>query len=167
MMRSDHSRREGLGGEPKDESIREDTPMVADATLGSVLQRLDEVERQNRFFKRMFAGGLIAVLLLLGVVFLAPRSGIVEAREFIVRDSQVNRRAVWTTTSQGISVLHLLDQEGAARATLSVTPDGDPTLALTNHDERSLAAMAITNEGPALGLYDKDHEPLIAAPLTP
>jgi hypothetical protein len=125
---------------PRIKAFEEDTPMVADATLGSVLQRLDEVERQNRFFKRLFAGGLIAMLLLLGMFFLASRNGIVEAREFVVRDSQGNRRAVWTTTSQGISVLHLLDQEGAARATLSVTPDGDPTLALTNHDERSLAA---------------------------
>ena len=61
-------------------------------------------------------------------------------------------------------VLHLLDQAGAARATLSVTPEGDPTLALTDRDEKSLAAMAITNEGPALGLYDKDRKPLIAAP---
>jgi len=139
--------------------------MVADAaTFESVMQRLDAVESQNRFFKRVLAGSLIAVLLSFGMSFLVSRDGTVEAREFIVRDGQGNRRAIWTTTSQGVSVLHLLDQAGAARATLSVTPDGDPTLALTDHDEKSLAAMAITNEGPALGLYDKDRKPLIAAP---
>ena len=136
--------------------------MVADAaTFESVLQRLDAVESQNRFFKRVLAGSLIAVLLSFGMFFLVSRDGTVEAREFIVRDGQGNRRAVWTTTSQGTSVLHLLDQAGAARATLSVTPEGDPTLALTDRDEKSLAAMAITNEGPALGLYDKDRKPLI------
>jgi hypothetical protein len=158
------SRKDGTGGE-YGTSIQEDTPMVAEAaTLESVIQRLAAVERQNRFFRRVVAGGLVAVLLLLGMFLRVSRDGTVEAREFVVRDGQGNRRAVWTTTSQGISVLHLLDREGAARATLSVTPEGDPTLALTDHDERSLAAMAITNEGPALGLYDKDHEPLIAAP---
>jgi hypothetical protein len=139
--------------------------MVAEnPTLESVVQRLAAVERQNRFFKRLVTGGLVAVLLLLGMSLLVSRYGTVEAREFVVRDGEGNRRAVWTTTSQGISVLHLLDRAGAARATLSVTPEGDPTLALTDHDERSLAAMAITNEGPTLGLYDKDREPLIAAP---
>src|ERR1051326_5004043 len=72
--------------------------------------------------------------------------------------------AAWTTTQQASSVLHLLDREGSARATLSVTPEGTPSLALTDHDEKSLAAMAITDEGPALGLYDGDRKPLIAMP---
>ena len=71
---------------------------------------------------------------------------------------------MWTTTSQGISVLHLLDRDGAAHATLSVTPEGAPSLALTDHNEKSLAAMAVTDEGPALGLYDANRKPLIAMP---
>ena len=139
--------------------------MTAQATdLQFVMQRLDAAETENRSLKRIVGGVLLGALVVLGFALFASRSGVVEAREFIVRDGAGNRRAVWTTTQQGISVLHLLDREGSARATLSVTPEGTPSLALTDHDEKSLAAMAITDEGPALGLYDGDRKPLIAMP---
>jgi apolipoprotein N-acyltransferase len=137
---------------------------VTNPDLQPIVDRLAAVECENRFLKRLVAAACFASLVLVGFALFASRGGVVEAKEFVVRDDQGNRRAVWTTTSQGVSVLHLLDGGGAARATLSVTPEGAPTLALTDHDEKSLAAMAVTNEGPALGLYDADRQPLIAMP---
>ena len=132
--------------------------------LQPIVERLEAMESQNRFLKRLVIAACFASIVLVAFATLSSRGGVVEAKEFVVRDDHGNRRAVWTTTSQGISVLHLLDGGGAARATLSVTPEGTPTLALTDHEEKSLAAMAVTNEGPALGLYDANRQPLIAMP---
>lgn len=133
--------------------------------LEVVMERLRRIEDQDRFLKRLVTALLLGIVASVAILLGTPKAAsIVEAREFILRDSTGNVRARWTANPEGGSALHLLDQEGTTRATLSVTSEGAAALALTDRQERSLAGMSVSQEGPTLALYDASGEPVFTRP---
>ena len=131
----------------------------------TIMSRIDRMEKHEHFMKRLLMGLLFGIVAAV-VLFLSVAKGpdVVQAREFVLQDENGNPRAIWTITGNGESGIHLLDQKGTARASLSVNSEGSPALALTDHDEKYVAAMVVTEQGPALALYDPDGKPIFIKP---
>ena len=119
----------------------------------SLLNRIEKVERENRGLK---IGGSVALLALVGALFLglaAPPSKTLEAELFIVRDAHGKARMILAVGDEG-PALTLLDKDGKLRVNLGVDKEG-PALDLFDAAESPRAQLMITDEqGPRLNLYD-------------
>jgi hypothetical protein len=149
------------------------------ATCPSVLRRLDRLEGQNRWLKRMTAGALV----LSGMAALMPAQGqvrgtVAEPREFILRDSKGDERAglaltkdgpvlrflgengkerLWLGVRKETPGLVLCDESGKRRAALS-TAKGFVSLVFYDDRERRRAWLTLGNDGPALHGLGKARE---------
>ena len=112
----------------------------------SLTRRVDRLERENRRWRR--AGSLtclgIAALLLMGQA--QSRERVVEAQQFLVRDSTGEVRAA-LGLSDGDPKLILFDKDGTSRAALSLVPSGSPFLTLADRDGRPRAALTVLPDG--------------------
>ena len=143
--------------------------------LQAVLERLEKLEKQNRWLRRVGAMFLIlaASVLLMGQA--APKRT-VEANEFILKDANGKKRARLFTTAHGpqlffmdtnrkprvglfqfagASGVSLNDANLKTRAEFSLPPDG-PSLRLHDANTHGQVNMQLTKEGPSLSL--RDHE---------
>lgn len=120
---------------------------------GSLLARLEKVERENRRF-RVF--GSFAILAAAGALFLglsAPPSKSLEAELIIVRDTQGKARMILGVGDDG-PALTFLDKDGKLRVNLGVDRDG-PALDLLDAAESPRAQLMITDDqGPILNFFD-------------
>jgi hypothetical protein len=120
-------------------------------------RRMDQLERQNRFFKRASVLMLIVAtsLLFMGQTKKQKVSNIVEAEKFILRDPQGKIRGGLAIDSQGIARLALADEEGKTHVTLSVNENGRSGLYVTDSKGLIRAGLASLPDGtPDLGLAD-------------
>ena len=96
----------------------------------AMLTRLEKVEMQNRRLKLMEVVVLVLVSAALLMGQALPKSQIVEAESFIVRDMNGKPRAVLRVGPDGSTGLGLYDKDGKIRASLAMWPDGSPDLRL-------------------------------------
>ena len=123
-------------------------------TVDAMLQGLDRLERENRRLKR------VAVTLLTGIAALAmmgqavPKSRIVEAEKFILKDANGRRRAE-LGLQDGSPGLYIYSQAGQLREELK---DSDKTVGLGLIDNGTpRVVLALSQAGQVgLGLQDKD-----------
>ena len=105
------------------------TPMLTqDSSLPTILARLDKLDRQNRRFKRVgttFAFLALTATLLMGQ---APTEKVVEANEFILRDSSGKIRAKLGVLGD-LASLELYDSSAKSMASL-VAGTGGSSFAL-------------------------------------
>jgi hypothetical protein len=118
--------------------------------------KLAAIQRSNRRLRFM-----IGALLLAGgalITMAQAGSGVsetVEARQFVLRDSDGKVRAAFGTSPDGAVGLSLNDASGRPRLTLDVEKSGSPGLDLYDQDGRRRAMIALGQEGtPGVGLYD-------------
>jgi hypothetical protein len=134
--------------------------------LQAVIERLENVEAQNRRMKRAGLAALVlaASAFLIGSV--APGSRTIRAREFILLGPDGAARAKLTIAGEtaGGPGLVLLDRNGLVRARLAVTAEG-PDLILADETEKVRARLAVSEIGPRLVLNDADerHRALLIA----
>lgn len=136
-------------------------------TMERLMVRLENLERENRRVKRAGAvafAGIIA-LLLMGQTKPVGVAEVVEARQFLLRDSRGESRAVLALGPDGTVGLGLSDQAGTARAWLSLGPQGSPSFALFDREARPRATLRLWPDGvPRLALNDKDGNVIWSAP---
>lgn len=116
-----------------------------------VSQRLDRLEQAHRRLKRVVMVGLLG-LAALGVTgqTLLPKPKVVEAQEFITRDSAGRK---WATL--GLGSLTLFDSAGNSRVILNLFLDGRPYLSLLDSAGEVQASLATLKNGlPSLYLRD-------------
>jgi len=116
--------------------------------LLSITQRLEKLERQNRWLK---VAGSIFVLVVASLVFTAqaPSKKRVEANEFILRDAEGRVSAELLSTGAGAS-LGMYDPRGQLRAVLAVGKYG-PGLVLVDANGKIRATFGLDDEeGPSL-----------------
>jgi hypothetical protein len=120
---------------------------------GSLLVRLEKVERENRGFR---IAGSLAILAAAGALFLglaSPPSKSLEAELIIVRDTHGKARMILGVGDDG-PALTFLDKDGKLRVNLGVDKDG-PALDLLDAAESPRAQLMITDDqGPILNFFD-------------
>jgi hypothetical protein len=141
--------------------------------LQTILERIGELEAQNRRLRR----GGIAVLALLSAVILmgqaAPSPRVVEAQRFVLKDREGNVRGWMGTIGKGSELslgnvnaqpmmrriastdssdLHFFGSRKSG-VTLSVD-SGDPALSMIGADGEGGAGISLGKDGPSLTLED-------------
>ncbi len=117
------------------------------AGLDDLLHRLDRVERENRRWRRMFPlllAGTAAVVLMAQA---CAAGKVVEAEQFILRDSNGKHRAQLGVKADGLVGLVLFDQKGQSRAAVALEADGTPSLGLFEKDGKGGVLMGVIPRG--------------------
>lgn len=130
---------------------------MREPTFDTLTQRLDRVERENRWWK-VLGTATVAVLGL--VLFLgATGSKVAEeilARRFVLMDKDGKARASLVVEDHGLPSLTFFDSEGQGRSTLALDAKG-PTLVFMDADGRPRAGLAVGADGsPVLLLRGSD-----------
>jgi len=158
--------------------------------IETLVQRLDDLERENRRLKWIGALVLIGIAALVLMGQAGPRRVFkhLQSEQFILQDPGGQTRAVLGTLADGSSglvlydrngkeraklivladgssVLHALDKDGKLRAGLGVASDGSPGLLLGDREGRPRAGLSVLGDGmPSFGLFDANGKVLFKAP---
>ena len=123
----------------------------------TVEQRLERLERQNRWLKRIatVCVAVVAVVFLLRQGKDKPR--VVEAEAFVLRDSEGKQRAVLSMEKPNTPSLVLLDQNGTKRVYLLAEQGGRASLGLGPGDGGIRTVLRVNSGGDAhLNFFDKN-----------
>lgn len=121
-------------------------PAAADhsaAASRAMIQRLEQLEVENKKLKRQGTMMLLFTAILLGIgvalVYTAARRGmpglvpdVIEAKEFVLRDSEGRVRGVWGQDDQGAIRLVLQDHASANSIKLNLLDDGSSGLTFSD-----------------------------------
>lgn len=134
--------------------------------VDTLVVRLERLERENRRLRRAGAVALAGVaLVLMGQTTSGEVAKVVEATQFVLRDSKGDTRAVLALGPDGSVGLGLSDEAGTARAWLSLGPQGSPSFALFDRAARPRATLRLWPDGvPRLALNDKEGNVIWSAP---
>ncbi|MFQ5987098.1 MAG: hypothetical protein ACE5KQ_07050 [Thermoplasmata archaeon] len=126
-----------------------------------MLERLEILERQNRWLKRVG----VVVMVLAGALLLigqAQPKWKIEAERFVVKDANGKVRAELGMAGYGPALV-LYDGDGTRRAALGIAQKG-PALFIFDTAEKRRAAFGVGEKGPALALYDGNGKTLFFKP---
>ena len=128
--------------------------------IAGILARLERVERQNRWIKRVG----VVVVILVGATFLMgaqAQRGETEAERFVVKDKNNNFRAVLGMSKGKAEApwLLLTDEKGKGRTMLF-----PGRLDLADENGKRRASLFVGNEGPRLELYDEKGKVIASRP---
>jgi len=139
---------------------------VSQTRTGTPEQRLEAMEREMRRIRRLSGFVVVVLGVLLGVaaaiIAVAERGrildrshGMIEAKQFVLRDESGRIRGIWEATDSGAAQLILSDSAGRERMRLRVLGDGSAGLAMVDSMKRSRAVLAtLPDETTALALAD-------------
>ena len=107
-------------------------------------QRVEKLERQNRWFKR--GAALVVALAACGTLMAQKKEE--EPRDLMVRSLQVidgegRIRCALRSDPQGMTGLHVLDRTGQLRASLGVLDDVAASLVLRDWEDHVLALVSV------------------------
>jgi hypothetical protein len=122
----------------------------------AILERLKRVEQQNRRLQRALILGfiLLGCLVLIGA---SKKGRVVQATEFLLKDSEGQTRASLKMGSAGPD-LAFYDANGkVVRALLGVLPSG-PALGFYDPDGKNRISLAISPKGANLTFNDSDEK---------
>lgn len=149
------------------------------AMWNGLIQRLERVEREHRGLKR---GGVAIVAIaaavsLMGQAVPSTVTKVVEAEQFVLRDSRGKARAWLNMSGSAVNfvladeneksrtLLYVLDdgthglilatQDGKTRVEIKVGANGVPTLSLVDNNGNRIGMFAPPDGNPALGLVDR------------
>lgn len=129
---------------------------MTEPTMKAIVYRLESVERENR---RLKGAGVVALAVIAAVVLTGqatPRqvASLVEAEQFVLRDSSGKARA-WLNVSDGAVNFALADREEKSRSLIYVMADGTNGLILTSKEGKTRVEMKVgANDVPTLSLVD-------------
>jgi hypothetical protein len=132
---------------------------MSDSRLSALVERVDRLESEARWWKRIAGlGGVLVVAA--GLLGQAPVGGSVksvDAERFQVRDAAGNLRALLGTTSDGATSLLLYSATGVNQAGLGVMPDGSASVFLGNPAGRTVTELTLYRDGtPTLVFRDRN-----------
>lgn len=119
------------------------------AELQSIIERLGELEKQNRRMKQAGVAGLVLACLLLTLGVAGP-DRVIEAEKFILKDSSGKTRAVLSNDATGTD-LRFLDEKGTQRLSVGMYA-GNPNITMFNSDSKQVATLASDMTGSELWL---------------
>ena len=120
---------------------------------GRIVERLEQLERDNRRLRRYTTVMLIVVAMALGLgtalLWYSVRSGLpgspqtVSARQFVLRDANGRVRGAWGVDDSGAVRLALSDEGERQRVRLSLLQDGSAGLSFADSADRKLAVLGL------------------------
>jgi hypothetical protein len=128
--------------------------------LGLLAQRVAQLEKQNRLFKRL---GLLLIVLLGGATLVAAqesgRERSIEAEHFYLKDSNGRLRADLGMDKDKNSVRLLLNDENEkVRLNVSVFPEG-PGIAMIDENGAIRFTVMHSSRGPSMVFNDENQKP--------
>lgn len=125
---------------------------VAADDARALLQRMERVERRSRWLLALsMVSVLLCVMILCWQFF--PLDSLIEARGFILRDTNWQARAELKVRKDNTPVFRLNNRGGQAAAILSVNDEGAVALRLYDTVEQERAVMRLDEHGvPAMSL---------------
>ncbi len=140
-------------------------------TGSAILERLEELEDDNRRLRRLSIASLVVVAMVLGLgaalIFLAARHGlpgttaeVVAARQFVLRDGQASIRGVWGSMEDGGIRLVFNDSAGNPRVKLTLLQDGSSGLSFPDEKNRARIVLGVLSDATStLVLADQTSQP--------
>ncbi len=120
--------------------------------LRLVTERLEKLERQNRWMKCVGLAGIALVGCLFLMAQVPPANGTIEEQEFVLRDKAGNVRGRLGMNEAGPG-LSIYDATGIDRVGLRAGEDG-PVLVLRSGKNKIQAQLAVVEGIPWLSLFD-------------
>ena len=118
-----------------------------------ILDRLSDLERDNRRLRRYAGAMLVVVAMVLGLgaalIYYSVRSGLpgssqtLAARQFVLRDAEGTTRGAWGFSEDGSVRFVLSDASGRQRVRLSLLQDGSAGLSFADSADRKLAVLGL------------------------
>jgi hypothetical protein len=120
---------------------------------GRIVNRLDQLERDNRRLRRYVTTMLVIVAMVLGLgtalIWYSVRSGlpgsphIASARQFVLRDATGKVRGAWGLGDDGAVRFVLNDGNERQRVRISLLRDGSAGLSFSDSADRKLAVFGL------------------------
>ncbi len=128
-----------------------DTP-----TLGTLSERLDRLEQENRWLRRLAALSLSGLAVCFAVAGGLRPSGEIAARRFVVQDAHGRARAVLGLQEDGQPGVALLDGKGRTQVALRTSDDHSSWLEFRDRDRLRMALSSSSSGASNLNLFDRD-----------
>lgn len=135
----------------------------------AILDRLDQMERENRRLRRFGITTLLGMAVILGItlaVFVYSGSfgvGVPEniaARQFTIRDGEGTSRGTWGVAEDGTVRFLLSDLSGRPRVRVSLLPDGSSGVSLADSADRKLIVLgALPDQSTSFVMSDRSGVP--------
>ncbi len=129
----------------------------------SVIERLEALERENRWLWRVGIGTVVAAIVFLaeGTSLLHPPK-IVEAQGFVLKDSSGRVRGQFKTMQGGVPEFSLLDDEGNKGVKLSTSYDNSSSLDFYDHGRPRIELTASSDGAARFKMTDDDDQNRLA-----
>jgi len=147
---------------------QEDAALTSrESELAVVVARLNRIEKQNA---RLRVVGLTILFLAVAGLLTGqalPRSKVVEAEAFILKDGQGKTRARLSLRTGFSPGLELYDKDGNLRAILGTDPDSSSGLLFFDEEQKPRASFGVNVDGPRLWFADKSNKTRASINLSP
>jgi hypothetical protein len=126
-------------------------------TIGNLIERLNHLERQYRWSRRM---GTVVIVAIAGIVMMGQakpvRGGkIIEADAFVLRDSNGKVHAI-LGIENNTTFLRFYDNDGRPRIATALTAEGNPALSFVHKDGKPALTLSDVSDKTALHIFDKN-----------
>lgn len=101
----------------------------------SIIERLDNLESQNKMFKNALIIALVAICLLLLMGQVISGRSIIESGQYIVTDSSGTVRAKLEVLPDHTAQFVFSDRQGQPTLSLQVSPEGKPVFSFAENNE--------------------------------
>jgi hypothetical protein len=125
--------------------------------MQGILERLQNLERQNQRLRRALAFAVILVCSFACLAMAAKRARSVQANEFVLKDSDGTTRAALRMGSTGPRLLFYDENGEAVRALMGVLGSG-PALGLYDKGGKTRVSLAVASNGANLTFNDADEK---------
>ncbi len=142
-----------------------------------LIERMEEIERENRRLRRFGVTTLLGMAVMLGVtvaVFIYSGSlgaGVpqnITARQFTIRDGKGTSRGTWGIADDGTIRLMLSDAGGRPRVRLSVLPEGGSGLSFADSADHKLVVLgALPDQSTSFVMSDNQGVPRAVLGMSP
>jgi len=128
------------------------------ATVDALAERLDRLELENRWLKRIGGGAMIAMLAMIAMGMTAGRAPRrAAAEQFVLNDANGRPRATLGLGRDGAPALSMLDPQGQEQVLLRAGNDGSSSLQYFENRSLRTSVSNITGIGASVNLFNRSH----------
>lgn len=128
--------------------------------LQTVIERLERLERQNRTLKIVMILAIAAVGAILSMAQAPARQRVIEAQEFVLRDTRGNSRGVWSVAGDSESELTFSDSAGRSELSLLASREQSNVVVFDDHTKPRVV-LGMVGGQPSLVLNSPGGTPLL------